>query len=98
MPESLNPRLVAQAQATLSNQAVVTQPFKVPTAPVELYFDIEAAPDCVYLFGVVVVEGAQQHYVPCLAETPEAEGQAWQAFLMLIERYPEAPILSLSSL
>ncbi len=92
LPESLNPRLVAQAQATLSNQAIVTQSFSLPTAPVELYFDIEAAPDCVYLFGVVVVEGDQRRYVACLAETPEAEGEAWQAFLTLIERYPEAPI------
>ncbi len=64
----------------------------MPSAPVELYFDIEAAPDCVYLLGVVVVEGTQCHYVSCLAETPEAEEQAWQAFLSLVGRYPEAPI------
>lgn len=92
LPEPLNSRLIAQAQATLSNQAVVLRSFTVPSAPVELYFDIEAAPDCVYLLGVVVVKGDQREYVACLAETPTQEEQAWQNFLALVDRYPDAPI------
>jgi predicted RecB family nuclease len=63
-------KLVRQAQATLSNQALAS-PFssslpdepllsieELPSAPIELYFDIEAAPEqnLVYLHGVLVVD------------------------------------------
>jgi len=66
----------------------------LPDAPVELYFDIEAEPerDLDYLFGVLVVTPDSERFVAFLAETPEDERAAWEAFLAFVERYPRAPI------
>jgi predicted RecB family nuclease len=68
----------------------------VPTAPVELYFDIEAEPslNVVYLHGVLVVDRQQQTEVfhSLLAERPEDEPIAWQQLLDLVWAYPTAPI------
>ncbi|HEY9642096.1 MAG TPA: TM0106 family RecB-like putative nuclease [Coleofasciculaceae cyanobacterium] len=101
-------RLVKQAQATLQNQALahldvtdeVTFPLlsesELPTANVELYFDIEAAPEqnLIYLHGVLVVDRLAQTEVfyPLLAEHQEDEGLVWGQFLDLVWRYPHAPI------
>ncbi len=104
-------RLVRQAQATLQNRAFLnppprhaTLPFPpddwrsrdLPTAPVELYFDIEAEPEMSldYLLGVLVVDRVRntEQFYPFLAETPAEEGQIWQQFLDLVWAYPQAPI------
>jgi predicted RecB family nuclease len=98
-------RLVKQAQATLDNRAIaataeVTLPLlrtdELPTAPVELYFDIEAAPEqnLIYLHGVLVVDRLAETEVfhPMLAECPEDESQVWEKFLDLVWQYPDAPI------
>jgi uncharacterized protein len=93
-------QLQLQARATLSRQPLWLQspPPALPTAPVELYFDIEADPrhNVAYLLGLLVVEQAEEHkvvnYYSCLAAEPQEEGQAWQQFLELVQRYPEAPI------
>jgi len=98
-------KLVHQAQATLYNQAIARTddddcfpltPEHLPSAAVELYFDIEAAPDqdLIYLHGVLVVDHAtgREQFHALLAETPEHEYDAWQSFLALVHRYPEAPI------
>ncbi|KGF72561.1 hypothetical protein DO97_07755 [Neosynechococcus sphagnicola sy1] len=68
----------------------------LPTAAVELYFDIEAEPErnLAYLHGVLVVErfqGATTFY-PFLAEAPDGEALIWEQFLDLVGRYPDAPI------
>ena len=100
-------RLVHQAQAVLHNRAIahtepdgspdfLLTPDDLPTAEVELYFDIEAAPEqnLVYLHGVLVVDRLRhvQTFHPLLAETVDAEGDAWAAFLQLVWQYPDAPI------
>lgn len=68
----------------------------IPTAPVELYFDIEAEPalNLVYLHGVLVVDrvAKTQRFHPLLAESPKEEGRVWQEFLDLVWTYPTAPI------
>ncbi|MDX2230013.1 MAG: TM0106 family RecB-like putative nuclease [Leptolyngbyaceae cyanobacterium bins.349] len=68
----------------------------IPSAPVELYFDIEAEPtlNLAYLHGVLVVDRVSntQDFYPLIAERPEDEIQAWQQFLELVWRYPHAPI------
>lgn len=68
----------------------------LPTAPVELYFDIEAEPgmNLVYLHGVLVVDriANTQVFYPFLAEAPHEEAQVWQQFLELVWQYPTAPI------
>ncbi len=101
-------RLVKQAQATLQNRAIAhtesslspTVPLlsqiELPTADIELYFDIEAAPEqnLVYLHGVLVVDRLAQTEIfhPFLAEHQVAEGKVWNQFLELVWRYPHAPI------
>ena len=102
-------RLVWQAQAVLENRAIAhpeeqhAKPFRpfilsqeVPTAPVELYFDIEAEPDLnvAFLHGVLVVDrrAKQETFYPLLAERPEDESLVWQQLLELMWDYPDAPI------
>lgn len=102
-------RLIRQAHATLHNCALPElnsahqpPPFpllstqELPTAPVELYFDIEAAPEqnLVYLHGVLVVDRLNQTetFHALLAESQADEQQAWEQFLELVWQYPTAPI------
>jgi predicted RecB family nuclease len=101
-------RIIRQAKATLSNQALpadgsphpsqydrILQDI-IPTAAVELYFDIESEPslDLIYLHGVLVVDRIQQTetFHPFLADRPEDEVQVWNQFLELVWAYPTAPI------
>lgn len=100
-------KLIHQAQAALhdraiarttacEDQAFLLTPEDLPSATVELYFDIEAAPDfdLIYLHGVLVVDHARQceTFHALLAETPQQERHAWEQFLALVLQYPEAPI------
>lgn len=103
-------KLIRQARSTLHDRAILieenfpvtTSPWailnnaQVPTAPIELYFDIEAEPslDLAYLHGILVVNQVtnSQEYYPLLAESPNEEFQVWQQFLNLVNRYPNAPI------
>ncbi len=66
------------------------------TAPIELYFDIEAQPDLNlnYLLGVLVVdrENKTERFYSFLAEKPSEEELIWQQFLELVWQYPDAPI------
>jgi predicted RecB family nuclease len=99
-------KLVQQAQSKLENRALPRQVIsentpllsadELPTEPVELYFDIEAAPDrnLVYLHGVLVVDRQQQTetFHALLADRPEDEGAIWEQFWELVWQYPTAPI------
>jgi predicted RecB family nuclease len=93
-------KVVRQAQVTLADRALPTEAYcrrrPLPSAPVELYFDIESEPslNLIYLHGVLVVDHAQgtQTFHSLLAPTPEQEGQVWQQFLDLVWAYPDAPI------
>jgi len=87
-------------EATASGE-YLHPPNPLPTASVELYFDIEAEPSLKldYLLGVLVVE---QHtrtetFYPLLAEQPTAEESIWQQFLELVWLYPDAPIFHFSN-
>lgn len=98
-------KLITQARSTLENRAIARiqagrpfalTPSDLPSAPVELYFDIESAPDLdlIYLHGVLVVDHTTQEerFHALVAETPDQEAQAWQQFLDLVMAYPTAPI------
>lgn len=100
-------KLVQQAQSKLSNQAIahhlptsaaahVFSFTQRPAAAVELYFDIEAAPEqnLVYLHGVLVVDHHDQteQFYPLLADHPDHEETIWHQLLELIYSYPDAPI------
>ncbi len=100
-------KMIHQAQATLYNRAIarthpkhpdhfVLSPQDLPSSEVELYFDIEAAPDfdLVYLHGVLVVDHRAQteEFHALLAETIHQERKAWEQFIDLVQQYPHAPI------
>jgi predicted RecB family nuclease len=99
-------RLVRQAQAVLHNRAIAGQEAppsqallslaELPTAPIELYFDIEAAPEqnLIYLHGVLVVDRVAQTetFHSLLAQSQAEEQLIWEQFLDLVWRYPDAPI------
>jgi predicted RecB family nuclease len=93
-------QLVRQAQSVFDDRVILTEDrtfhLHVPTAPIELYFDIEAQPDINldYLLGVLVVDKPAkiEKFYPFLAEQPEAEELIWQQFLDLVLAYPNAPI------
>ena len=109
--EQVAEKLVHQAQAVLENRAIPrttpqhpSQPFPLipadlPTADIELYFDIEAAPDknLVYLHGVLVVDhqAKTETFHALVAEEPDQEQAAWEEFLSLVLQYPPRPRLSL---
>ena len=97
-------KMIFQAQAQWRQMAIARlhanvfplAPEDVPTKDIELYFDIEAAPDkdLVYLHGVLVKNnqtGAEDFHA-LLAEAPDAEEAAWFEFLALVDSYPNAPI------
>jgi predicted RecB family nuclease len=102
-------RLIRQAQAALHNHALpdiifaehpasvpLLSPQELPTAPVELYFDIEAAPDqnLVYLHGVLVVDRQSntETFHALLAETQAEEQVVWEQLLELLWKHSTAPI------
>ena len=100
----ISQKLIYQAQATARDTAIPrlhsgyfpVLPSDVPSSNIELYFDIEAAPDkdLIYLHGVLVVDKNTQEetFHALLAEAPEEEEKAWFEFLELVARYPDAPI------
>jgi len=102
MGRSIATTLIHQAQAIVTNQAILQrlphQP--LPVSEIELYFDIEAEPELNldYLLGVLVVDKVAQtkEFYAFLAETPEQEDRIWQQFLALVQSYPRSPIYHFS--
>ena len=101
---SVTEKMIFQAQANWKGTAIPrlragrfpVSPQDVPTTEIELYFDIEAAPDkdLIYLHGVLVVNNLTQEetFHALVAESPEGEETAWFEFLALVDSYPNAPI------
>lgn len=102
-------KLVRQAQATYAQQPLLTMHGEnlirdnrtvveqlLPTAPVELYFDIEAAPEreLIYLHGVLAIDRRSNTdtFHALVAEHPDDEKRIWEEFLELAHQYPTAPI------
>lgn len=95
-------KLTLQAQSNLQNRAIPREmgqlclKTELPTAPIELYFDIEAEPELnlAYLHGVLKVDrqSGEETFYPFLAESPDDEETIWHQFLELVWRYPDAPI------
>jgi len=100
----ISEKLIYQAQATANDTAIARlhtgyfplEPHQVPTTDIDLYFDIEAAPDkdLIYLHGVLVIDNNNQTetFHALLAELPEEEEKAWFEFLDLMNQYPDAPV------
>jgi len=102
--EFITEKMVFQAQANWTGSAIAQlhqntfplTPNHIPTTEIDLYFDIEAAPDkdLIYLHGVLVVNHTTQEetFHALVAETPEQEEAAWFSFLALVDSYANAPI------
>ncbi|WP_036484734.1 TM0106 family RecB-like putative nuclease [Myxosarcina sp. GI1] len=98
-------RLRQQVRAIIEGQAIVKSSYNrhqllLPTAEIELYFDIEAEPErqIDYLLGVLIVDRDrnQQQFHAFLAETTQDEGKIWQQFWDFVSLYPDAPIFHYS--
>ena len=99
-------QLKQQVDAIVQHRAIVKSNYDVtikqivPTAEIELYFDIEAEPErgIDYLLGIVLVDRTNntEKFYAFLAETPEDEGNIWQQFLDFVFLYPTAPIFHYS--
>lgn len=99
-------QLKLQAQSIVENRAILksSQLLRhyqaIPTANIELYFDIEAEPELNldYLLGILLVnrQTNTKQFYPFLAETPEEEGIIWEQFLSLVMSYKNAPIFHFS--
>lgn len=83
-----------QARALIENKHYLLNPPNLPSAEVELYFDIEGDPlrDFDFLFGVLEVKNNKSRYYSFLATTPEEEGEMWNNFLAFLTKRPLAPI------
>lgn len=102
--EHVAEKLVHQARALLGDCAIPREaahgfplrPEDLPCADVELYFDIEAAPDqnLIYLHGVLAVnrDTGQETFHALVAESPEEEQHAWEEFLEVVHHYENAPV------
>ncbi|MEL6779716.1 MAG: TM0106 family RecB-like putative nuclease [Cyanobacteria bacterium J06597_16] len=89
-------KATGEAIARLHNQQFPLAPHHVPTTDIELYFDIEAAPDkdLIYLHGVLVVNNntREETFHALVAEAPDQEEEAWFEFLALMAHHADAPI------
>ena len=104
LQEGLQPTGTSPLWGTRNTNGKTPKPFthtnSLPTASVELYFDIEAEPELSldYLLGVLVVDKRTntETFHPLLAEHPSDEASIWQQFLDLVSLYPDAPIFHFS--
>lgn len=99
-------QLKLQAQSIVEQRAIrksnrFLERYKtIPTAAIELYFDIEAEPErnLDYLLGILLVnrQTKTEQFYPFLAEKPADEEKIWQQFLRLVNFYQNAPIFHFS--
>lgn len=102
MEDAIVLQLKQQATSLLYNRPLLKMRKELPSAEVELYFDIEAEPELGvdYLLGVVLWRckaSPQEEFYPFLAKTPQEEGIIWENFLKLVDTYPTAPIFHYSA-
>lgn len=94
--------LQQQALSIVENRAIkrVSRPLDIPSAEIELFFDIEAEPErnLDYLLGIVLRDrnNQKQQFFAFLAENIEDEAKIWYEFLEFVQRYPKAPIFHYS--
>lgn len=100
-------QLQQQAQSIVENRAIIrkrdfslSDQAVIPTAPIELYFDIEAEPELNldYLLGILLVDREKntKQFYPFIAEQPEDEKLIWLSFITFVNNYPDAPIFHYS--
>ena len=95
--ESQAQRILAQAQACWQQQPLWIKPIQMPSAPLTLYFDVEAHAQGVCVLGVLAVNRQQRsHFWGLWAKDPSHERSLWFRFLELVCRYPTAPIYHFS--
>ncbi len=95
--------LQQQAKSIVENTPILksNQIPTLPSAPIELYFDIEAEPErnVDYLLGILLIDRNNNHqqYHTFLAKTPLEEQIIWSQFLNFVNLYTESPIFHYSA-
>jgi uncharacterized protein len=93
-------RMKKRAQVILSGEPVVRHGFELPTARVEIYFDIEDDPtrDVTYLYGMIEPDGhSEWRYRYVLAESPDDEEKAAREFWRYVSQASDAVFYVYSS-
>ncbi len=85
-------RMKLQAESLKTGKIFPRHATQLPSAPLEIYFDIEGDPlhGVDYLFGVLVFDRStgSEVYQPFLAEHPEDEPKMWREFVDWIKSLP----------
>ena len=95
--------LQRQAKSIVENTPILksNEIPSLPSAPIELYFDIEAEPErnVDYLLGILLIDKTndRQQYYTFLAKTPAEERIIWLQFLNFVSIYAESPIFHYSA-
>ncbi len=87
--EKTAPAIINQARALVEGRPVHLGPPDLPEpADGDVFFDVESYPleSVYYLFGALVRQGGEEHYIYELARHPSEEQQAWESFLRRSER------------
>lgn len=104
--QDVGKQLKQQTRALLLNTPFIKADYnlerseRLPSAAIELYFDIEAEPDrnLDYLLGILLVDNINhtQEFFPFLAEKIDEEEKIWREFFEFTTNYPHAPIFHFS--
>lgn len=91
LKRALLERVVLQARALIEQTYFVRKKIQLPTAALEIHFDIEGDPleGVEYLFGFLRVSGGTETYEYQLAERPDLEGKMWEEFLDYADALPQ---------
>ncbi len=83
-----------QALAIKQHHHLIRASVDLPSADIELYFDIESDPlrDFDYLLGVLEVRNGKEHYHPFMAESPAQEAKMWLEFCDFVAQHLDAPM------
>jgi len=98
-PERIE-RMRDQAVAIKNGTHLITGAVDFPEGKRAVYFDIESDPlrDLDYLFGVLVVDGAQSEYRAFFASSPEDQERMWKEFCGFIESHFDVPVYHYGSI
>jgi predicted RecB family nuclease len=90
LKKALLERVRLQARSLIEDRHFVRKPIELPTAPLELHFDIEGDPleGIEYLFGFLRVSGGEKKYEYMIAERPQDERKMWEEFLEYVDALP----------
>ncbi len=95
LSDPLLERLHLQARALKENKHFNRRPYLLPSAPMEIFFDIEGDPlrGLDYLYGFFIREKGETRYESFVAEQPGDERRMWKDFLHWYGQLPHEAVI-----